>query len=58
MYSAYGGRVGAAIYSVLYFIAIVISKLAVKNPRNPSEPKCQISLFSFDSLVLCVDRSW
>merc|ERR1712029_596529 len=24
MYSAYGGRVGAAIYSVLYFIAIVI----------------------------------
>ena len=31
MYSAYGGRVGAAIYSVLYFIAIVISKLAVRS---------------------------
>ena len=26
MYSAYGGRVGAAIGSVIYFIAIVISK--------------------------------
>ena len=26
MYSAYGGRVGAAIGSVIYFIAIVISE--------------------------------
>ena len=55
MYSAYGGRVGAAIGSILYFIAIVISKLSSSKTSNS---KRQISLFYLDSSLLRLDWSW
>ena len=40
MYSAYGGRVGAAIGSVLYFIAIVISEL---HPQIEATPPASLA---------------